>query len=256
VALIRRSRSSGFTLIELLVVIAIIAILASILFPVFARARAAARKTQCVSNQKQIGLASAMYTQDYDEQLVPHNQWGNRGRWDGRTHQTTDWQALLLPYTKNMAIFRCPDRERTGGSDQATEMIWGGIGINLDTAWRTGETLSSINRPASIIHFMDSARLRRPGIYAGIYLPNPDDYDNYARPVQDTFSGWVRTPIAAELTNDTDIAVPVSRHNGVCNVTYLDGHVKAIKISTVWIHPGEDPNTYWNGTRQAFNRRR
>jgi prepilin-type N-terminal cleavage/methylation domain-containing protein len=92
----------GFTLIELLVVIAIIAILAAILFPVFARARDAARKTQCVSNLKQIGTAILMYAQDYDECLVPA-QTG--------TCQMPDsfcWGDLIQPYAKNTGLLQCP----------------------------------------------------------------------------------------------------------------------------------------------------
>lgn len=92
----------GFTLIELLVVIAIIAILAAILFPVFARARDAARKTQCVSNLKQLGTAILMYAQDYDECLVPV-QTG--------TCQAADsfgWGDLIQPYAKNTGLLWCP----------------------------------------------------------------------------------------------------------------------------------------------------
>src|ERR1700730_7629389 len=81
----------GFTLIELLVVIAIIALLAAILFSVFAQARATARKAACVSNLKQIGLAFTMYAQDYDEMLVPH--WVNAAG-------IPDWKTLLDPYIR------------------------------------------------------------------------------------------------------------------------------------------------------------
>src|SRR5205809_6842541 len=84
-------RRSGFTLIELLVVIAIIAILAAILFPVFAQARATARKAACASNLRQIGLAFTLYAQDYDELLVPH--------WIDKTG-ISDWKPLLDPYIK------------------------------------------------------------------------------------------------------------------------------------------------------------
>src|SRR5438477_10441937 len=82
----------GFTLIELLVVIAIIAILAAILFPVFAQAREKARSISCLSNLKQIGLAIAMYTQDYDEQFV--FSWGGAG----------NWPVTLNPYIKNGVV--------------------------------------------------------------------------------------------------------------------------------------------------------
>jgi prepilin-type N-terminal cleavage/methylation domain-containing protein/prepilin-type processing-associated H-X9-DG protein len=101
-------RRNGFTLIELLVVIAIIAILAAILFPVFAQAREKARQTSCLSNIKQQGLAVHMYAQDYDETLPP---------WWVPNAAVTDppgasaihyWYVNLIPYTKNRDVFRCP----------------------------------------------------------------------------------------------------------------------------------------------------
>ena len=92
----------GFTLIELLVVIAIIAILAAILFPVFARARDAARKTTCISNLKQLGTGILMYAQDYDECLVPV-QVGTCQAADSFT-----WGDLVQPYVKNTELLRCP----------------------------------------------------------------------------------------------------------------------------------------------------
>lgn len=109
------NRRRAFTLIELLVVIAIIAILAAILFPVFAQARAKARQTSDLSNIKQIGTAAAMYVQDYDETLPspafrtcggpattdPPNLWSRNWR---------TWPELIHPYTKNMQIFTSPQR--------------------------------------------------------------------------------------------------------------------------------------------------
>jgi prepilin-type N-terminal cleavage/methylation domain-containing protein/prepilin-type processing-associated H-X9-DG protein len=118
-----RRIGSGFTLIELLVVIAIIAILAAILFPVFARAREKARQISCISNIKQLGTATAMYNQDYDEQFYPHRfncpggsacnplMVQNGGQFVGITgaaQQKVFWISLLQPYIKNFQVFVCP----------------------------------------------------------------------------------------------------------------------------------------------------
>lgn len=114
----RRLTARGFTLIELLVVIAIIAILAAILFPVFARARENARRSSCQSNLKQIALGFAQYTQDYDE-FYP---WGwdrttAPGTWPGYNTSASEpvlWPAKLQPYLKSKQIFKCPSIERSG----------------------------------------------------------------------------------------------------------------------------------------------
>jgi prepilin-type N-terminal cleavage/methylation domain-containing protein/prepilin-type processing-associated H-X9-DG protein len=101
----------GFTLIELLVVIAIIAILAAILFPVFAQARAKARQTQCLSNMKQLGLAVLMYDEDYNEVLPPG--WENGDTTDPNPADSADgvpmmrWQHIIYPYVKSTGVYSC-----------------------------------------------------------------------------------------------------------------------------------------------------
>lgn len=109
----KRSPRSGFTLIELLVVIAIIAILAAILFPVFAQARAQARKTSCLSNEKQVTLAVLQYVQDFDETIplvyAPNKINDPAGFRYPRGTRTLAWQNLVQPYAKNWQVFVCPD---------------------------------------------------------------------------------------------------------------------------------------------------
>lgn len=112
-----RTYRRGFTLIELLVVIAIIAILAAILFPVFAKAKAMAKQTQCLSNGKQIGLGLYLYLNDSDDTLPMANYPGTYVgppftvfSWHaGAGVAELNWADLILPYTKNSKIFRCPD---------------------------------------------------------------------------------------------------------------------------------------------------
>jgi prepilin-type N-terminal cleavage/methylation domain-containing protein len=112
----------GFTLIELLVVIAIIAILAAILFPVFAQAREKARQTSCLSNLKQIGLAFKMYVQDYDERWPTADPvaegCAGQNNADGQDFQWNGWISnALRSYTKNQAIYICPDNNNNGFAD-------------------------------------------------------------------------------------------------------------------------------------------
>ena len=138
----------GFTLIELLVVIAIIAILAAILFPVFARARENARRASCQSNIKQILLGVMQYTQDYDEKYMPMYT----------DPPTVYWPALLQPYLKSTQILNCPS---------ATYLPYNGTafnphyGLNVwlfepDAQTNSGLSLSAINQPAATVVFADS----------------------------------------------------------------------------------------------------
>jgi prepilin-type N-terminal cleavage/methylation domain-containing protein/prepilin-type processing-associated H-X9-DG protein len=106
-----RNAHKGFTLIELLVVIAIIAILAAILFPVFAKAREKARQITCASNMKQIGIGLAMYIQDYDE-AYPYGTDNDINGVNGKTDTSQDmdgWAAQVNPYLKSVGILKCPD---------------------------------------------------------------------------------------------------------------------------------------------------
>ena len=148
----------GFTLIELLVVIAIIAILAAILFPVFARAREKARQTSCLSNCKQLGLGMHMYAQDYDERLLIHCPgWPE---YDGVNHHAC-WAGMIYPYVKNTQLFACPtygDSHNMGGQTMwagpaTSQVVPRSYGWNfaLDT-----QSLGKVQYPAECIAIADS----------------------------------------------------------------------------------------------------
>src|SRR5579862_3145472 len=167
------SRRSAFTLIELLVVIAIIAILAAILFPVFAQAREKARAASCLSNIKQVCMSWQMYLQDYDETMVPH--WidnvadPNLANANPPLGPQWWWPKLLDPYTKSWAIYRCPSGADPGGIFSGGPNSWYGeqmqyseIGYNylgLGIWWQCANTqgvgLASVSKPASTIAFTD-----------------------------------------------------------------------------------------------------
>ena len=104
-----RRPASGFTLIELLVVIAIIAILAAILFPVFAQAREKARQASCLSNMKQISLSVIMYVQDYDENFPNGRTSPTDSAAQLSAHYGQGWGGQVFPYVKSSAVFKCPD---------------------------------------------------------------------------------------------------------------------------------------------------
>jgi len=148
-------RKGGFTLIELLVVIAIIAILAAILFPVFAQAREKARSIDCVSNLKQLSLANLQYSEDYDEFNVPVFEANSGIPW---------WQALD-PYVKSMSVYLCPDDTYSRGPgiipvSYSIAFDWGDWGLcnnngcTNEAKWSAaGANVAKITQPSSTILF-------------------------------------------------------------------------------------------------------
>jgi len=246
----------GFTLIELLVVIAIIAILAAILFPVFAQAREKARTTSCLSNFKQGALAWVMYIQDYDETIVPFETSGHGASPVGDVQW---WPYLLNPYIKNWQIFHCPSSADPGGIWGSGPTAWAGnwqqdanLGYNyLDLGqWNAcayngtvGLGLATVDTPAFTILFVDSAfqatnnplptntqqgfsTVQAPAQYAAI-LPaiNSCTWYNGANGGWD----WTKNGPTPNFTGWT-----INRHTNGDNVAWVDGHAKFQQISQLW----------------------
>jgi prepilin-type N-terminal cleavage/methylation domain-containing protein/prepilin-type processing-associated H-X9-DG protein len=205
-------KHKGFTLIELLVVIAIIAILAAILFPVFAQAREKARQATCLSNLKQIGLGAAMYAQDYDEHVLPVQTLGTDRRYywwasfDGTTRR--DNEGLLFPYMKSHQIQACPsfqDNKRNTlgltGYGYNYNYLSPLMPPNYDVA---PVSLARISTPAETVQMADSARLN-----TWAYATPTLEGNTYLEPPSSDF------PTAHAL------------HSGTISVLWVDGHVKA-----------------------------
>jgi len=192
----------GFTLIELLVVIAIIAILAAILFPVFARAREKARQTSCLSNLKQIGLAELMYEQDYDERgPMNHMAAQSGGRW-------VEWWTVLQPYIKNWQVFSCPSN--------TTVNIYNGVNYGkhgCSDSVLAGEQSSDfwygrvqfLKAPAETIAFADWGR-------GNGHRLCPHWHQGH------TYVGYVHPEI----------------HNGGTNYAFFDGHAKWLRYESTF----------------------
>ncbi|MBI3921299.1 MAG: prepilin-type N-terminal cleavage/methylation domain-containing protein [Armatimonadetes bacterium] len=198
-------REQGFTLIELLVVIAIIAILAAILFPVFARAREKARQASCASNLKQLAMASRMYGSDYDQCVTPSDVFS-----DPNYYIFTN---LLQPYIKNTQVFLCPSKGNqswTGSSGTGgpgaypcvqSFTVLSNYTVNYCVSKGYGNTVSDsqLNRPSETVEYADGL------------CPN------------------------AQPTNaaTTCFGIDATRHNQGCNCSFYDGHVKWLTADKV-----------------------
>lgn len=209
--------AKGFTLIELLVVIAIIAILAAILFPVFARARENARRTSCSSNLKQIALGQQMYTQDYDEKLVPI--FNDSANTMFTPNNVTGWHYLLAPYVKSDQLFDCPNTDPyTQSKVTADYYLYRSYGMNryLAPNYRDAKALAEIGSPAETVMMADNQAEDNPTRPYGLYVltaPSACGTGNWYRQFSGTCAGHI-----------------VERHFDGANVAFVDGHVKWMKF--------------------------
>jgi prepilin-type N-terminal cleavage/methylation domain-containing protein/prepilin-type processing-associated H-X9-DG protein len=233
-------KRKGFTLIELLVVIAIIAILAAILFPVFAQAREKARGASCLSNTKQIALAMKMYAQDYDETKVMSQNWTSFTFPDlnGST-----FSGLLQPYIKNRGLFQCPSNKRQRSPDPSYRVPDDGIrhvstsySVNLDAGFmgfyfgpqysgtpdgllqivQSGITASeaSVDKPAQLIVMVEKGQLE---------------------------NNWMLVRFWWLVSAPISYAKP---HNHRANFAFDDGHVKNMKWKQTYGAVGSGCDTW------------
>ena len=231
--LARTHARSGFTLIELLVVIAIIAILASILFPVFARAREQARKAACGSNMKQIGLAQMMYAQDYDETLSLFSQGlGYQGSLGYAGADGPRWADEIFSYVKNTQVFDCPS-----SSTQRMRIFPGGQFFDI-TKYSYGYNSASTQGAEFGVASRSLAEIEDP---SGTIM-NAEDGRQEAN--VDAESVGREIPNALDTMESLAGRVNGMRHTGAAdgdvqahalNVIYCDGHVKFVRLAATYM---------------------
>jgi prepilin-type N-terminal cleavage/methylation domain-containing protein len=257
----QRKAASGFTLIELLVVIAIIAILAAILFPVFAQAREQARKISCLSNIKQIGLANTMYLQDYDETFLM--AWQPSGA----------WMASLDPYIKSSldqqniwntkGIWHCPSDSQGVSISYASNALLAGGGAAAWGLLFPPKALASVDKPASVVFAAEANKrynpdgtpsdaptdfVRPPADLAGAPAPDSNDavayYQHWLRDVDYTdfkiYYDHCPEPLSGGAAFPENACKYVSfRHmrtgqkSGIANINFTDGHAKAYRWNSM-----------------------
>lgn len=262
------AKRSGFTLIELLIVIAIIAILAAILFPVFARARENARRSSCASNLKQQGLAIMQYAQDYDEIMVPtylqgtcgtncYNNTGGGG-WLGTTEafENYKWMDLIYPYVKNDGVFNCPSAssnlakykyaDGTKFGHYAANVAYFGTSSTdrlrppfseyredgPDSFTRYGPIkLAMMQAPSTTVMVLDS-RVRSAGQPWRLYWDNIAYAPNvYGTATVREVGEDPNDPANRTLVGSSTAAS--ERHLSTINVLWADGHVKAVNLDAI-----------------------
>jgi prepilin-type N-terminal cleavage/methylation domain-containing protein/prepilin-type processing-associated H-X9-DG protein len=235
-------RISGFTLIELLVVIAIIAILAAILFPVFAKVREKARQISCASNEKQLALGLLQYVQDSDETYPGGDSYGIYSQ-EGR-----GWASRIYPYVKSTAVYKCND-DPTAQSGHLVPVSYG-INANLGGIFVPPRALASLTAPSVTVELFEVQ-----GAVDYVSDPNGDVQNAASYPGQvntsvagdggDLGAGFIDSVLNAKYATGvmgqpyryTDASrwttPPQGIHTGGSNFAMADGHVKWLRPPSV-----------------------
>lgn len=272
-----RRPNKGFTLIELLVVIAIIAILAAILFPVFAQAREKARATSCLSNLKQVGTGIMMYAQDYDESYPIARQMhaavgGDRPDWAAYT-----WRESIGPYIKNGvttidwapwqnkqtsygagSVWKCPSKPDSNDVLLEHNFIINEL-ANVGGTWTgTSKSMSELDAPANLVIVFEGGVIDEWGSPGDTPASQWWAYSGWDNRLRD--GGFDPTKQEGDFATDNppkwpSFATPAYRHSKTSNFVFADGHVKALAKGRLrWCenmgvksnHPNDiaDYNTY------------
>jgi prepilin-type N-terminal cleavage/methylation domain-containing protein/prepilin-type processing-associated H-X9-DG protein len=261
---VHAKQRAAFTLIELLVVIAIIAILAAILFPVFARARDNARRSSCMSNLKQIGLGIMMYVQDYDEKYPPRGTLSYDTPPDGLWYQNSTisppniswfWQQLIYPYTKSDQVYVCPSAPATSHPYSGNYGTNGNILVGVSSSVPV-VNIAALQAPSTVYMIMDAGPyyLTPDMVYSPVgsfwYLPGTEKYVGVAAAdVVDSLGDHLNTTAQADYASD-------GRHFDGVNMAFGDGHVKWLKVSEVYneavnySNAATKASSAWNPARQ------
>ena len=235
---LKNTHRKGFTLIELLVVIAIIAILAAILFPVFQKVRENARRTQCLSNMKQLGLAFTQYNQDNDEYFTGSDFYGQ------------GWAEDLYAYTKSTEVYKCPDDSRTSTNPlyQPNVISYAANSRILDPIPHGNESLANPAKPVTLAQLTapSTTVLLYEGQHAWVSYAGPGTPTSFWAGIYGNISDLQRTgklddssevgdgsgdgytvPVQVDR-HQADAAVGGIIHSGRDNFLAADGHVKSV----------------------------
>jgi prepilin-type N-terminal cleavage/methylation domain-containing protein/prepilin-type processing-associated H-X9-DG protein len=234
----------AFTLIEFLVVIAIIAILAALLFPVFANAREKARQTSCLNNVKQVATAVHLYTMDWDDAFPQTRTYsgdplGDPGQFsDGDEYVET--KDLLSKYLKTDQVWRCPsdasplmvaDEEDSGDEDSSSDREAVRTSYGINDWYEFGPSLGDVKDPSESIYLGERSETDLTGQFENVrwWL-----WGGYQGPDRDRL-------LTAQVISDASQQLDLYRHNKGANYGFADGHARWMRFSQTWV-----PKNRWD----------